>query len=377
MRKIPESQSLKQGLEKASRKGSSAPSQKHPTLDPDLMEVDIPLEGSKQQQGRLAYLVNEVCKSPAGRFIIDVAASSGYELCFDKDCRAEGIYGYAEPVDQICALNPDNTPEESIITLAHELRHAFQFNHKITENVDARSHTTKSKMMLDRVMEADAESYGCLVAWELKEKGLSKSWNDFSEEFPEVAGPFEKALKDGRPLSEARMEAFLGWYDNAERRDSYDESHLAALQDIEPKVLKKKLSSMPASKIVKALCHDIENGTDYFTKDPAMLETGKYVAVSEERHAEFKAYFAERDKLPERQPDKSLDQLVVEPSLPEQEKPKAKKKPKAVSQEARKVSLETKQAKAASVIKEKRAKNTAAPATLSSAIAATKKFSRY
>lgn len=337
--------SLKDGLSLASRKMSA----KEAVPNAEELVLPIDLEGSKKERQKLTHIVNEMCKSAAGCSILIAASQAGYSLSFDEDLVEEGQYGYADPGELICALNPQNTVEESIVTMAHELRHAFQFEHEITDRISVQSHETKTVMHLDRIMEADAEGYGCLVAWELKEAGLPDTWNDFSGEFPEVASPFEKALQEDKGMKMARTAAFLGWYDNDERRDSYDRTHLATLKSFKPKEINKRLKSVSAGEIIDTLCQDPDsNGEGYFMMNTMMLESGKYVTVYNRVKNGFKKFFDERSKIKGAMPDKSLEQLI---STPE---PRNKNKGLAVSENAKVTAFTALQKKALATLHEKR-----------------------
>lgn len=303
------------------RKGSRV---HHLRMNPVSPAVDIPLEGSQKQQEKLVAVVNEMCKSPAGKMILEQAVEAGYSLKFDPEAAKEGIYGYADPCDCVCALSSRNTLEENIVTMAHELRHAYQFGFEITEKVTCTTHDTKTKLHLDKTMEADAESFGCLVAWELKEVGRHKCWDAFAADFPEVSEPFEKKMAETKDVNQARTAAFLGWYDNADRRDSYDDTFLQELKDCKPSVLKKSLKSIPAADMIAEFCCDPGQTKPYFTADPAILEQGKFVTVYEDVKDEIVKYHEKRNKLPGRVPDKSIEKLETQARLGEEESEKAK-----------------------------------------------------
>ena len=133
--------------------------------------VDIPVRGNAAARAKMTTVINEMCKSEAGRVILETAAENDYELKFDRQAAKEGIYGYADPVEEVCVLNPKNTLAQNIVTLAHELRHAYQFTYEKLDDLSYSECDTRTMMLKTRTMEADAESYGCLVAWELKEQG--------------------------------------------------------------------------------------------------------------------------------------------------------------------------------------------------------------
>ncbi|MBO4643426.1 MAG: hypothetical protein J5716_02330 [Alphaproteobacteria bacterium] len=313
--------------------------------------VHIPLQGSKAKKEELTKIINEMCKSDAGRAILETAAYNGYELKFDPELEETGEYGYADQDERCCALNPANSMAENIATLAHELRHAYQFEYsKLTEDVYSEEYDTKTLLHKDRIMEADAESYGCLVAWELKQQGLEDCWNDFAAEFPNVTEAFEKTFKETEDKNKARTAAFKGWYDDTERRDSYDEGIVEEIESTSPDDFKKKLKSISAETFVEAFCTDPDTGMNYFTDDPSILESGKYTALYEDRKEAIKAHHQKREALPGRIPDKTIEGIEA------QKRPGAEREnnARAVSAEAKEVALASRQKRAAKQIKQQK-----------------------
>ena len=307
--------------------------------------VDIAIAGKPADQAKMIEVINEMCKSDAGRIILETAADNDYTLKFDKQLAKNGLFGEADPSEEVCSLNPKNTLAENIVTLAHELRHAYQYSYEESE-VCPYEYDTKTMFLQNRIMEADAESYGCLVAWELKEQGNDLCWKDMKEEFPEITQPFEDAFAKTGDLNQARTAAFKGWYDNEERRNNYDESMDNWIRGTNPKTFHNKLKSISANKFVNAFCSDPETGEVYFSENPKILESGKFMAVSEDIKEKLVSHHQQREALPNRVPDRSLNALVVQPA-PEPEKKQAK----AVSPEAKEAALAGRQKKAAARIR--------------------------
>lgn len=312
--------------------------------------VDIPLHGNAASKAKMINVINEMCKSNAGFAILENAADMGYELKFDKQAAKEGLYGYADSCEECCVLNPNNTLAQNIVTLAHELRHAYQFTYEKLDELEYSESDTRTMLLKNRTMEADAESYGCLVAWELKEQGNDLCWQDFSKEFPEIAQPFEKMLAETGDVNQARTAAFKGWYNNAERRDSYDQSVVASIEDVEPEVFKKKLKSVGASKFVNAYCSDPDTGDNYFTDDPKILETGKYTALYEDMKDRITAHHQKREALPNRVPDKTIAGLETQ----KRPAPETENNAKAVSAQAKEIALAARQKRAAAQIRQQK-----------------------
>lgn len=319
-----------------------------------LPVVDIPIRGGAAAQAKMAGVVNEMCKSDAGRAILEFAADYGYELKFDRKTAKEGLFGYADPCEEVCVLNPKATMAQNIVTLAHELRHAYQYTMDEVDEPDHSGYTAKTMMHRSRVMEADAESYGCLVAWELKQKGMKACWNDFSASYPEIAAPFETALNETGDVNQARTAAFKGWYDNADRRDYYDQSMASCVETTNPSVFRKKLKSVTAAKFVNAVCRD-PDGNNYFTADPKELEKGKFATMYADVKDRIAAHMAKRDALPDRTPDKSLAAIKTQP------RPRPETLPaRAVSPAAKECAVTARQESAARKIRAAKSRTSAA-----------------
>ena len=148
--------------------------------EPEIVQepaVDIPIAGGAAATAKMTKVINEMCKSDAGRTILEIAADNGYELKFDRALAKQGVYGYADSCEEVCALSSKNNLAENIITLAHELRHAYQFTYENLDSLGYSECDTRTMMLRTRTMEADAECYACMVAWELKEQGNELCWN--------------------------------------------------------------------------------------------------------------------------------------------------------------------------------------------------------
>lgn len=347
---VPPLPSLAKGLQDVSRKHSgknSRPNRPSSSHKEETPVIPIQINGGKSEKRKLTHIVNEMCRSDAGRMILDAATKAGYSLCFDRSTVEDDTFGYADPTEKYCALNPQNSVAESIVTLAHELRHAHQFQSRMIYDIMPQTYDTKTNIITERAMEADAEAYGCLVAWELKQAGNPSVWNDFMAGYPEIVAPFEKTLNEGGTIQEARTAAFLGWYENEVRRDGYDRTHLDDLKSTPPQQLKKKLKTASSSAIIAEICKD-PDGPSYFTNNPAILESGKYAVVYDDIKKGFERYFAARNKFKGRIPDLSLA------TVPTQPRPKSKKKVKAVGKDAKNALLQNKQTHAAKIIQSKR-----------------------
>lgn len=324
---------LKQALDKTRRPEAAG---QHPVSNEDPA-VEIEISGGKKAVGKMIAVINEMCKSPAGKMILEEAANENYDLCFDPETIRAGQLGCTSPDEMSCALNPNNTLEQNIATLAHELRHVYQYSFSFTEKITCGTHDTKTKIHRDRTMEADAEGFCCLVAWELKERGSEGCWNTMAAENPEITVPFEKTLKETGDLNQARTAAFLSWYDDSVRRNTYDVTHAQELEEMEPGEMNKKLKSVSVQKMIEAYCCDPEKPDSYFTQDPAILNSGKYLAL----YADMKDRIEKQHNKLSGERGSAPDKTIAE--LPVQERPATEKSnAKAVSETAKKISMDNK-----------------------------------
>ena len=313
----------------------------------DAPVVPVIIEGTDKEKRQMAYLINETCKSDYGRQVIQTALENDYKFVFDDSI--PDAYGFADPENKLCAMNPTFTTEDLIATMAHELRHVYQFSFPICNECNPGEADAKSNLMLLRSMEADASEYECLVSWDLKEKGLPGAWANFSRDFPEMAKPFEKAMieNEGKPeqIAKARTAAFMGWYDNLPRRVGYDESYVECLQENGPKALESSLKSFKVEDMVAAFCQ--EKGKSYFTANPSDLAEGYLVATSQQNKDALKRFFNAYNRLPGNAKERSLAEIPV---LEKTEKPKAVAK----SLPAKQAALEAKQEAARNTIQNKK-----------------------
>lgn len=329
-------------MEKAFQKMSAQPQALPESKEP--LALPVRLKGSAKEKRQLTYIINEMCKSDAGMSVIETALDNDYTFLFDKSIG--GVYGYADSSEEVCALNPNYPAADLITTIAHELRHVQQFETEIYEECDPYGASVKSNLMLTRAMEADAEAYGCLVSWELNEQGSPDAWNTFKADFPEVAKPFEDALNENGDIDEARTAAFMGWFDNLSRRDSYDAGYVETMKHVKTD---NSLKNFKPERFIDEICQ--AGGDAYFTQDYAVIGSDKCVSIGPETKKALKEIFDKRADEGKK-PETTLDKLPVA-AAPVKEKPAAK------SQDAKAAAIEAKQDLAKEIIARKRTQNIA------------------
>lgn len=310
--------------------------------------VDVKMNGTAKEKRQLSHLINEMCKSEYGKQVIETAKKNDYTFQFDLSI--PDAYGFADPDGKVCAMNPTFSTDDLISTMAHELRHVYQFSFPVCDRCNPLEADAKSNLMLTRTMEADASAYECLTSWDLKEKGIAGAWNNFSRDFPEIAKPFEKAMieNEGKPdqIAKARTAAFDGWFDNLPRRVGYDESYLDCLKENGPKSLSSSLKAFGADEMIGAFCQ--ENGVSYYLDDPKKFESGYLVATSQKNKDDLKKFFSSYNRLSGNAKESSLQEI---PALEKMELPASV----ARSLPAKAAAIEAKQEHAKAVIVKNRA----------------------
>ena len=96
-----------------------------------------------------------------------------------------GSFGVCNPEQKTIYLNLSFEEDRLLLSLAHEARHAVQFDRKTIP--DFEHDTMKSQIMMARAMEVDAQRVACATGWELKQKGVEAPYKHFSNEDPLIA----------------------------------------------------------------------------------------------------------------------------------------------------------------------------------------------
>lgn len=130
-------------------------------------------------------------------------------------------YGSYDEVENLLRLNPANSKDRLVGTMAHELRHAEQFQKGI--QLDALLDTPKTYLQNQAVIEADASTTATAVCYELALQGNDKPLESLREKDPHIVNPFQNAAAQGGLANgDAHRAAFKGWFTDYSTRDAYD-----------------------------------------------------------------------------------------------------------------------------------------------------------
>ena len=128
--------------------------------------------------------------------------------------------GYYEPDVRTIVLARDMSPGLMLAVAVHELRHVEQFDVGSCPSLDL---SMKEYVGAVFAMEADASVTSLVVAAGLREQGRPAMWNALAN-WPmqaDLATRFDTILNETSDVGLAASAAFLAWYDNDMRRDSY------------------------------------------------------------------------------------------------------------------------------------------------------------
>ncbi|MEM6902185.1 MAG: DUF6782 family putative metallopeptidase, partial [Pseudomonadota bacterium] len=167
-------------------------------------------------------------QSESGRALVELAEEMGIQFAIDSQ---SGVYGYYSPTENVIGINPMAGDAKAVGTLAHELRHAWQFKNGFHTKLEQ---SPKDNIWMMRVMEADAEANSVKVAAELAEAGypqvlqahLQSEYGDEVMAFMHQVEKDPEALKDGR----AQRAVFDQWFSRTARRAAYDQQSIEYLE---------------------------------------------------------------------------------------------------------------------------------------------------
>ena len=173
---------------------------------------------SQEDLDRLEAALTELRKTKTGAKLIADATEHKTPIRLDRAMRAYGSY---DEVTNDLKINANNDENRMVGTLAHELRHAQQFQKGIL--LDAYLDTPKTYIQNQAAIEADASATSCAVCYELALQGNDKPLEALRQKDPHIVNPFQNAaVKGGLADGSAYQAGFKGWFTDYCTRDSYD-----------------------------------------------------------------------------------------------------------------------------------------------------------
>jgi hypothetical protein len=270
--------------------------------------------GNEKHKKRITSFTQRLVKSAEGAKLVKAVNEAGYKI--EMVSGLDRMLGLCDPEEKTICLNDGLSNSNCVEVLAHEMKHALQFERNVTALAD--KHNIKSQIMITRAMEADAEATAALVTWELKAKGDNAPWDEFEKEsfgisraFKAVAGSSNLANKPNK--NKALTAAFRAWYDNKNIMNAYDENFVEYMEDYEKQGFLGIMSfdkDVKPKKIIDGIC-SMSDGEKYFDAKPDLLEKEKYLSVSPDVMEDLEDLMARRKENYGIEPDKSLEKIHI------------------------------------------------------------------
>lgn len=178
------------------------------------------------QLGQLENILSILRQSKTGLKLINDAQKHKTEIRLDPSMRAYGSY---DEVSNNLKVNANCDLNRQVGTMAHELRHAQQFQKGIL--MDAYLDTPKCYIQNQSVIEADASATATAVCFELALNGNDKPLESLREKDPHIVNPFQnQVVKNGKIDASAYQAAFKGWFTDYSTRDCYDSLYIKMIR---------------------------------------------------------------------------------------------------------------------------------------------------
>lgn len=191
-------------------------------------------------------------QSPTGRDLLKQVNGYGYRFVFDDRRTGDrDAGGLCDPQDKLIILRANDDPEYLALLIGHEAVHAVQ-NSRFDLFPSTR-HRPDAGIMVSFAIEADAYAQMTQIALELAHGEVFGKANvpgplvHMRLRYPELVQAAERALKTGKEKTQLEngacvAAAFNAFYGSDHLRLYYEESHLAWLEEISPRLSNKDMS---------------------------------------------------------------------------------------------------------------------------------------
>ena len=248
-----------------------------------------------ENKNRMISIMNRLTKSELGREALQTAAEKGFSFEFSN---AYSACGFTDPGKKRVVLHSDFSDDKLVGTLCHECRHAGQFSRAPKEMLYRTDWDIQTTLRHTRAMEADAQAYAVAACEQLARQGDTGPKKEFSKNYPEITKGFEESLKkNGNEVNNNVLtDAFKAWYDQPKLKEVYEKQYLVKRMTDDAGYmmfgLKPSMTfsvSIPAEQTISSIT--VSKNGNYFQDDPAILNGGKYMDVSESTMRKISGYF--------------------------------------------------------------------------------------
>lgn len=176
----------------------------------------------------VAELRTEFSRTVMGRQLLEMADRGGVTIIYDPTLSERGNYAEYSAATKQASVRPDLSPDDQVLYLSHELRHAWQDLELGYGEMENRMLTPIQRWVVRRFLEADAAAFSTVFLAERMQAMYH------TEQPPDSRADFEYTLAkallreyrsgDGLTAAEYREQVLTSAFASL---DGYDEKHIA------------------------------------------------------------------------------------------------------------------------------------------------------
>lgn len=164
-------------------------------------------------------VLDELLKAPIyAKYLLKNVEHLNTAFCIDD--RADGTRGYYDYKFNIISVRKKLDFATKLIIYIHELRHVDHVSRNFCQSLDFHE---KEMVRMTYAIEADANAFTALYAWQLKENGSLMAWNKLKDliHYSDIPVAFENEFQQSGDKLSATRKAFEQWYKSKWRKQNY------------------------------------------------------------------------------------------------------------------------------------------------------------
>ena len=167
---------------------------------------------------KIKKIIDCFAQTDDGKKLLSFLIKTGYKIKFTN--LPSGTVGVHQGDKKHILLNKNKNFDLLVSTLAHEARHAQQLTNPKNIALGVLL-SPETNVCLINALEADADAFATHLAWQLKEKGYPKIWEERKKLRPEVTKAYCDSIKRNQNPNKALSKAFDAWYSNQKVFNGY------------------------------------------------------------------------------------------------------------------------------------------------------------
>ena len=173
----------------------------------------------------LSHAIRRLRQSPTGDALYERAMKAGYKL--ELDSTIDGC-GAADSETKTVIISSRFNSDQMVTTLAHELRHAWQFEEGILQQPGIHPDDI---LLFQRATEADAEAVSAVVCLELRDQEFALPMVEMFRASPAIIRAIVDDAGEGPAGPRAVRAAYDAWFEDKGYMKRYDNSALESAQE--------------------------------------------------------------------------------------------------------------------------------------------------